>query len=878
MKIKKTVDAWLNEVDYSEINNYKPTDFSIMFINTIKLINGGSEENITPPVHYKMIDGLCNKNHYLVNLCHRGFSKAIALDHKLITPTGLKAMRDIHVGDIVYDRNGKETMVTLESQIHNNQCYEFELEDGTKFIANEDHIHIVERIKCTRQGSIWVEEELTTNEILSKGIWFNRKISNRNPYSKESRWFIPLAKAVQYTAKDLIIDPYTLGVIIGDCALYQDTLQAHIVGDENDLAFIATQLQFKLGNIYSDKRRSNVKTACLLKSGKPLKQLFKQHLVSHNKYIPEDYMIGSIEQRLALLQGLMDTDGTIIASGHSSFSTTSKVLAYQVKSLVKSLGGYAKVIYRPNNFKGFYNVCLHLWDMCPFRLPRKVNRWIPNKHYKRGKRVAIKNIVAIPQEVQSKCIQVASETESYLLEDSVVTHNTTLMAEYLLPFLAIFRHIPNFGEIDTCIYVADSMENGAKNLRKNLEARYYRSDFLQKYLPKAKFTDNYIEFQNNSGELFGIKLYGAKSGVRGVKIFGKRPALCLMDDLLSDEDASSPTVIEKIKDTIYKGVMPALHPTRKKVVFNGTPFNKADPIYEAVESGEWYVNVYPVCEEFPCSKENFKGSWEDRFTYESVLEKYNLAVGTGQVKAFRQEYMLRIASEEDRMVSDSDIRWFNSYELLENKQKYNFYITTDFATSTQKRADYTVVGVWAVDINQNHYLVDGVIGRQLMNQTFDDIFRLVQKYQPLSVGIETSGQQGAFISLIRQEMNRRNTWFTLASAKGSKKVGIPSVTNKMNRFRLVIPMFKENRIYLPKDLKNTTLIQQLLDELSMVTIDGIKSKHDDTLDMVSQLGQMHLVYPDKYQSKLEKSDDSPLNYFHVPQIDSEDYIYSSYLG
>ena len=189
---------------------------------------------------------------------------------------------------------------------------------------------------------------------------------------------------------------------------------------------------------------------------------------------------------------------------------------------------------------------------------------------------------------------------------------TTLMAEYLLPFLAIFRHIPNFGEVDTCIYVADSMENGAKNLRKNIEARYYRSDFLQKYLPKAKFTDNYIEFENAEGKLFGIKLYGAKSGVRGVKIFGKRPALCIMDDLLSDEDAGSPTVIEKIKDTIYKGVMPALHPTRKKVVFNGTPFNKADPLYEAVESGEWYVNVYPVCEEFPCSREDFRGSCSER--------------------------------------------------------------------------------------------------------------------------------------------------------------------------------------------------------------------------------------------------------------------------
>lgn len=455
---------------------------------------------------------------------------------------------------------------------------------------------------------------------------------------------------------------------------------------------------------------------------------------------------------------------------------------------------------------------------------------------------------------------------------------TTLMAEYLLPFLAIFRHIPNFGEVDTCIYVADSMENGAKNLRKNIEARYYRSDFLQKYLPKAKFTDNYIEFENAEGKLFGIKLYGAKSGVRGVKIFGKRPALCIMDDLLSDEDAGSPTVIEKIKDTIYKGVMPALHPTRKKVVFNGTPFNKADPLYEAVESGEWYVNVYPVCEEFPCSREDFRGSWEDRFTYDSVMEKYQLAIGTGQVKAFRQEYMLRIASEEDRMIQESDLRWFNTYELLQNKQRYNFYITTDFATSTQRRADYTVIGVWAIDINQNRYLVDGVIGRQLMNQTFDDLFRLVQKYEPMSVGIETSGQQGAFISLLREEMNRRNNWFTIANAKGRKQAGIPSVTNKMNRFRLVVPLFKKNQIYLPNDLKNTTLIQQLLDELSMVTIDGIKSKNDDTLDMVSQLEQMHLVYPDKYQSTLEKPEDNnPLNYFHISQSQDTNYSYMSYL-
>ena len=59
-------------------------------------------------------------------------------------------------------------------------------------------------------------------------------------------------------------------------------------------------------------------------------------------------------------------------------------------------------------------------------------------------------------------------------------------------------------------------------------------------------------------------------------------------------------------------------------------------------------------------------------------------------------------------------------------------------------------------------------------------------------------------------------------------------------------------MFLPSDLKSTALVQELLDELAMVTIDGIKAKHDDALDMVSQLEQMRLVYPDDYQANLGK--------------------------
>lgn len=433
---------------------------------------------------------------------------------------------------------------------------------------------------------------------------------------------------------------------------------------------------------------------------------------------------------------------------------------------------------------------------------------------------------------------------------------TTIYGEMLVLYLAIYNSIPDFGKVDVIMYVADSMENGAKSFRKNVESRYNDSAFLQKYIPQIKFTDNDILFTNSSGVQTYVRMFGAKSGVRGFKMFGNRPVLAILDDLVSDEDANSPTQLDKIKDTIYNGVNQALNPMRKKIVFNGTPFNKNDPLYEAIESGEWHSNVFPICNDFPCSREEFVGAWEERFSYDFLDREYRLAVATGRVKSFKQELMLRIASEEDRMIYASDLRWFKAYELLKNPQKYNFYITSDFSTSQQRKADYTVIGVWAIDYKGNRFLVDGKIGRQLMNETFDDLFKFVNKYKPESVGIEVNGQQGAFISLIRNEMLRRNTIFNIAAGKGSKKAGVRASTDKMSRFKLSIPFFKENKIFFPEDLKATKLIQEILDEISLVTIDGIKAKNDDCLDMISQLEQINLVYPSKYQDNLEKEDKS----------------------
>lgn len=415
---------------------------------------------------------------------------------------------------------------------------------------------------------------------------------------------------------------------------------------------------------------------------------------------------------------------------------------------------------------------------------------------------------------------------------------TTLLGEYLFLYLGVHGEIPEFGRIPLALYVSDSIENGVKNMRKNLEHRWENSDFLRHYIPDVRFTDVRWEFNNIAGNRTVIKGYGAKTGVRGSKEMGVRPNFAYLDDLVSDEDARSPTVIASIEDTVYKAVNYALHPTRHKTIWSGTPFNSKDPLYKAVESGAWYVNLFPVCERFPCSKEDFRGAWEDRFTYEYVNDQYKMARDTGKIAGFNQELMLKIMGDEERLIQDADISWYKRNNVLNNRPRFNFYITTDWATSEERAADFSVTSVWAYNNHGDWFWVDGVCKRQLMNVNVDDLFRLAQEYNPQQVGIEVSGQQSGFIQWIQNEMMERNIYFNLASEFNSNKPGIRPVTKKMTKFMIMVPMFKMNKIYFPEERKTSPEMVEAMDELSLASSDGFRSKHDDFIDTISMLSSL----------------------------------------
>ncbi len=446
---------------------------------------------------------------------------------------------------------------------------------------------------------------------------------------------------------------------------------------------------------------------------------------------------------------------------------------------------------------------------------------------------------------------------------------TTALHEYMILYLATYGRIPGFGEVDVGMYISDTMDNGVKSMRTNLEFRWNNSDFLKLYVPMTKFTDVRWEFENVEGKKLCFRGFGASTGVRGFKEYGKRPTWCGFDDLMSDKNAESATITKDIKNIVYKAARQALHPSKRMMVWTGTPFNKSDPLYEATTSKAWNVRTYPICEQFPCSKEDFRGAWEDRFSYEFVKHEYESLKESGEISSFNQELMLRITSDEDRLVQDHDLVWFERKEVLKNRSSYNFYITSDLATSNQAKSDFSVIGVWAYSSNEDWMLVDGICKRQLMDQNINDLFRFASMYKPLSVGIEVNGQQGGFIQWIKGEMLRRKIFFSFAGKNGVE--GIRRTRPKIEYLKTFLPVIKAKKLWLPEEMRESALVIEILEEFRYVTPEGFKSKNDDTSDMLTMLQELEVFAPSE-ETNIEyvESEDGSFA-FSSPDTDDDPY-------
>lgn len=356
-----------------------------------------------------------------------GSGKAQPLSEPVLTPRGWTVMGDIKAGDQVVGSDGLPKDVLKVFPQGQREIAVVTFSDGVKVRCDLDHLWTVQtKHQRNISGTSWTK---TTRELIEEGVTY--KSDGRAIYST------PRLSPVQYAPRNgFCIDPYTWGVLIGDGSL-SDTYVAGITTDHELVGSLilpegasAKLLQDK--GFYGDYRLNGL--------SRFLRERGLNGTRAEEKSVPEEIMLGSISDRQAFLQGLLDTDGGTAparSGGPSStveYGTVSSLLAEQVLELVRSLGGTAMIrtktpsfTYRGEKREGqiFYRMNIQLpQGMSPFRLKRKLAKWTPRDKYPTTR--YIRSVELTGEKEEAQCILIDSPDHLYVTTGFILTHNTLM--------------------------------------------------------------------------------------------------------------------------------------------------------------------------------------------------------------------------------------------------------------------------------------------------------------------------------------------------------------------------------------------------------------------------------------------------------------------
>lgn len=342
------------------------------------------------------------------------------------TPNGFVRLGELSVGDSIFGSDGKEHKIIATFPHIQKDIYEIEFTDGSKTNSGLEHLWIVQDENNIRRKQGW--KVLSLQQILDRGLeWKNKKFH-------KYKFRIPICSPVKYSEKEYLIHPYILGICIGDGNLCNKGIHISIPNHEIENVERINKLLKENYILHGDFAPSCPKYSIVKKCGGNNENIYntevkrlKLNVHGNNKFIPNEYKLGSIEQRKELLYGLMDSDGSISKTGNKiTYSTNSKQLADDVVELVQSLGGLAKIHFydRSKDNKSInYNVQIQI-NFCPFKLKRKCERYTIDMTHKKYLIKSIKSVKYLKTS-DAMCIKVDSDDESYLTNNYIVTHNTT---------------------------------------------------------------------------------------------------------------------------------------------------------------------------------------------------------------------------------------------------------------------------------------------------------------------------------------------------------------------------------------------------------------------------------------------------------------------
>lgn len=608
----------------------------------------------------------------------RGSGKALALDTPLVTPTGWSTMGDVKVGDWLFDERGRQCRVVRKSPVFtDHDCYRVTFNDGESIVCDADHLWQVEDIFGRKNPYVRTTEWLSTRyEIGKRGY-------------HESRFRIPMQEPLQIQQVELPIAPYALGVWLGDgtCATSNITLF------DEDAEEIAHNIRCEIGREnftfcgYGDKEHARLGALTRSKNRNVDKNLTGQARlrnlnVLNSKHIPPIYLRAGASDRLALLQGIMDTDGHVDEKGHCEICIKYPDFADSFAELLSSMGirfGLGEkmvtldgVEYGP--YKRFYFI-VHR-DQEAFLLKRKADRLQLRPKRKINKKLGcvshtpcdirtIVNIEKVPK-VPTQCVMVDSPSHLYLAGKRMVpTHNSSL-SETAALWSMLYGH-------REFVFLIGSTEAAALEMLDSIKTELEINEHLAADFPEVCFpitaldgianrcagqlykgertritwTSNEIvlpTIQNSPASGVIVRVAGITGRIRGMKYKRSdgrnvRPSLVIIDDPQTSESAGSLEQTRKRIRVLAGDILGLAGPGQKiSGIMPCTiirPGDMADIILDRKEHPDWQGEKTRMLYSMP---KNMK-LWEKYadIRADALREDGNFKAATGFYLAHREE-------------------------------------------------------------------------------------------------------------------------------------------------------------------------------------------------------------------------------------------------
>lgn len=350
----------------------------------------------------------------------QGLGKAAPLDSRILTPCGWVLMKDIKVNDDIIGKDGNFIKVTGVFPQGVKDVYKIHFNDKTWVETCKEHLWSVTTVRNRNFKTLSLEQI---------------KMSLKEDSYDLKRVFIPLVDPINFNAQPTNINPYLLGLLLGDgCIKFQ---RASLSTNDKEIIDLLPSL---LPSGISCRKSGKFNYSLVSESrGKknPLIRFLKAYNLgncgSSEKFIPNEYKYNTIQTRVEVLQGLMDTDGYIAKDGTLVYYTTSTQLKNDVRELVLSLGGTTKESWKQGRYKSpKTNLYVNCKQSCalvinlplsiiPFKLTRKKIRLKKVKKYLPRRKI-IK--IEYSRSTETQCISVSADNHLYVMDNYTVTHNT----------------------------------------------------------------------------------------------------------------------------------------------------------------------------------------------------------------------------------------------------------------------------------------------------------------------------------------------------------------------------------------------------------------------------------------------------------------------